>query len=442
MKQLVGGLRGWVQRIPHWVLPSIGLFGVIFTVFWVRLDPDFGWHLQSGRDILAHGIPAHDIFTYTAAGFPWINHEWLSDVIIVGAYSIGGFAGVSAMFAAIWTGALAVASRSGRWPVLAVGVAAILDTITARPNAWTALFFALVLLAVSKKVYWLLVPLFALWANLHGGFVIGLLVLLGAAVRDRKYRWVFAACVLATFVNPYGPRLYVEIWRTLSDMALRTNVVEWRPMTVGLLSGLFIVIYLVIGSVSGWRQRKFILPSLMLVTALASMRQFPLFVVATLALVSVGYSRLSDFLKVRSGWNSFVAPVLALAVVAVPVGQIISHPDNQSPVAQVAQLRDQPCRGNLFNDYDFGGYLIWQLPQIKIYIDGRMPSWKYAGENYLANWILDLTDAQARSRDFARYDVGCVLIRPKHAEIVRDLKADGWIVTSADAQAILLRRPN
>jgi len=96
----------------------------------------------------------------------------------------------------------------------------------------------------------------------------------------------------------------------------------------------------------------------------------------------------------------------------------------------------------LFNDYDFGGYLIWQLPQTKIYIDGRMPSWKYTGENYLANWMRDLTDVRARNSDFAQYNIGCVLIRPKHAEIVRDLKADGWTVTSADAQAILLRRPN
>ena len=442
MKKLLGGLRVRVRRVPHWVLPCVGLFSIIFTVFWVRLDPDFGWHLQSGRDILRHGIPAHDIFTYTAANFPWINHEWLSDIIIVGAYGVGGFAGVAVMFAAIWTAALAVASRSARWPVLAVGVAAVLDTITARPNAWTALFFALVLLAVSKKIYWPLVPLFLLWANLHGGFVIGLLVLLAAAVRDRKYRWVFAACVLATFVNPYGPRVYVEIWRTLSDANLRTNVVEWRPMTVGLLSGLFIVMYLGIGSVSGWRQRKFILPSLMLITALASMRQFPLFVVAALGLLSERYDRLRGHLSLKSRLQTLAVPTLALVVVAMPVLAIISHPDNQSPVAQVAQLREQPCHGNLFNDYDFGGYLIWQLPQTKIYIDGRMPSWKYAGENYLANWMRDLTDVRARNSDFAQYNIGCVLIRPKHAEIVRDLKADGWTVTSADAQAILLRRPN
>ncbi len=442
MKKLFAGVWLRVRSIPQWVLPCASLFAVIFTLFWVRLDPDFGWHLQSGRNILAHGIPAHDIFTYTAADFPWINHEWLSDVIIVGIYGVGGFAGVAAMFAAIWTGALAIASRYVRWPVLTVGVAAMIDIITARPNAWTALFFALLLVALRRKVYWQLVPMFALWANLHGGFAIGLLVLLAAGVRDRKYRRVFVACVLATFINPYGPSLYVEIWRTFSDPNLRSNIVEWGPLAVGVLSGFYIVLYLTVSSAMGWRRRVNILPILLLFSAVLSMRQFPLFVVASLGLVAVGYEKLVQFLDIQPGWRTYLMPMAAVGLVVAPMSRIIPNPDNQSPAAQVAQLSVDPCRGNLYNDYDFGGYLIWKLPQTKIYIDGRMPSWKHDGEDYLANWKRDMTNAKARRTDFARYDVDCVLVRPKRAQIVRELKQDGWLVTSNDADAVLLRRPN
>lgn len=442
MKKLFGRWLGQVGRLPRWVLPSAGVFIAIFSVFLARLDPDFGWHLQSGRDILAHGIPAHDIFTYTAADFPWINHEWLSDVIIVGTYGAGGFAGVMALFAAIWTVALVLVSRSGGWTVAAVGAAAVMELITARPNAWTALFLALLLLALRRKLYWPLVPLFGLWANLHGGFVIGLLVVLVAAVHDRRYIGVLAACVLASFINPYGPRLYVEIWRTLADPSLRYNVEEWRPMAIGALSGLYIVIFLAVGSAVGWRKRIFFVPAMLLVSAVSSIRQFPLFVVASLGVVDMGYERLKLFLNVKPGWRAYLLPLLAVVLLAVPVSKIIRHPDNQSPVAEVDQLAANPCRGNLFNDYDFGGYLIWKLPQTKIYVDGRMPSWRYNGEDYLSNWKRDLTDAHARSRDFGRFNIGCVLIRPKRAQLVSELKRDGWKVTSMDPDAVLLRRPN
>jgi hypothetical protein len=172
------------------------------------------------------------------------------------------------------------------------------------------------------------------------------------------------------------------------------------------------------------------------------MRQFPLFVLASLGVLGEEYERIRQLMSVKPGWTKLVMPVAALVVLMIPVGAIMRHPDNQSPAAQVAQLRAQPCRGNLFNDYDFGGYLIWKLPHTKIYIDGRMPSWKAAGEDYLANWKRDLTDREARNRDFARYEVGCVLIRPKHTQIVRELKQDGWRVTSADGRAVLLRRPD
>ena len=442
---MTGFMKFVIERkpsLPYWLVPAVGLFVVIFTVFWVRLDPDFGWHLQSGRYILQHGIPPTDIFTYTAPDFPWINHEWLSDIVIVGAYAAGGFVGVAGLFALIWTAALVLASRTVRWPVLAIAVAAMLDTITARPNAWTALFFALVLLAVRRRVYWPLIPLFALWANKHGGFIMGFLVLGVAAWHDRKYRWVLAGCLVATFLNPYGPTLYVELWRTFSDGNLRRHIVEWQPLAVGVLSGFYIVAYLVIGATTGWRRRAFILPTILLVSAISTMRQFPLFVVASLGLIDLGYGKLVDFLSVKAGWKTYLLPLLAVGIVAAPVFKIIRHPDNQSPIVQVAQLSARPCQGNLFNDYDFGGYLIWKLPQTKIYIDGRMPSWRLGDRYYLGDWMRDLSDSAARQRDFAKYNVGCVLIRPKHRQIIRELRSAGWRVTSADSQAVLLRRPD
>jgi len=73
----------------HWrwlTWPPVVTFSVIFIIYLVAalllLDPDFGWHLQAGNYFLAHGIPATDVFTYTAKNFPWVDHEWLGDILL------------------------------------------------------------------------------------------------------------------------------------------------------------------------------------------------------------------------------------------------------------------------------------------------------------------------------------------------------------------------
>lgn len=76
---------------PSWILWPL-IFLLFLMICWHRVDPDFGWHLMTGRDILAHGIPQHDIFTYTAPDFQWINVEWLNDVLFAKLYDAGGYA--------------------------------------------------------------------------------------------------------------------------------------------------------------------------------------------------------------------------------------------------------------------------------------------------------------------------------------------------------------
>lgn len=87
------------------------LGGLIFYVCAASIDPDFGWHLQAGRYILAHGIPTHDIFTYTAADFRWIDHEWLSDVVMALLFGAGGYWLLAAVWAVIWLAAIGLASN-------------------------------------------------------------------------------------------------------------------------------------------------------------------------------------------------------------------------------------------------------------------------------------------------------------------------------------------
>jgi hypothetical protein len=197
-----------------------------------RLDPDFGWHLQAGRDILAHGIPKTDLYTYTARDFPWIDHEWLSDVLLAWLFASGGWALVNLIYAGIWSLALWLAGKRHDLLVLSLAVLAIYGYSGVRQLAWTTLLFVIArrLLQKPGRRNYLIVPLMLVWANLHGGFILGLAVLAGNWFTRRTWRNLMLGAVSfgMTFINPYGWRIYIEIFRTLFDPALHRFISEWQ----------------------------------------------------------------------------------------------------------------------------------------------------------------------------------------------------------------------
>jgi hypothetical protein len=258
-------------------------------------------------------------------------------------------------------------------------------------------------------------------------------------VRERRYWPVLGASVLATFVNPYGPFLYVEIWRTLTDTQLHSHIKEWEPLRVGPLYGFYIVTFLFVVMAAKWRY-EFVLPVLLLAASVSSQRQFPLFVIASLGLIGEGYRKLVKLVNAESGWRSYLVPAAITVLALVPVWKIAANPHNELPDKAMADLRSQPCRGHVFNEYDYGGYIVWQLPGTKVYIDGRMPSWRQGSVDYLANWKAVLGDEGSAHREFAKYDVDCALVEVKHDRLVGQLKREGWRVAADDGFAVLLRR--
>src|SRR5207249_4142200 len=218
-------------------------------------DPGTGWHLVTGRLILDTGsVPARDLFSYTAAGHPWIDQSWLFDAGRALLVRLGGlplFATVSVLvyaFIPVLVFRRALRMGAAMAPALGLTVLAYLVLLShaiARPHIVTYVFFALVLERLddfqngwlpARALWWL--PLLALvWANLHGGFLIGF-VLAGvfagvAALRavvfrdteERRRALVFAAVLvamgLATLVNPHGPRLHAAVEEYLSQRSIR-----------------------------------------------------------------------------------------------------------------------------------------------------------------------------------------------------------------------------
>lgn len=178
-------------------VPSFPAFDALLLFFIVNLalqplvEPDFGWHLRTGLDLLANGwrMPVTDPYSHTMPEWPWVEHAWLTDGILAVVYrvlgSVGGL-GVIIVFAVVIVGAFllsastAQASRTVRFLSVAIVAWTALPFLGARIQMITLLGLALVLwiwFRYQRGLFgslWALPPLFLLWANLHGGFIAGL----------------------------------------------------------------------------------------------------------------------------------------------------------------------------------------------------------------------------------------------------------------------------
>ena len=273
-----------VPRVVRSSLAGISALGLLLLLIIINFalqpltEPDFGWHLRTGLDVLQNGLPlpSADPYSHTMPDWPWVEHAWMTDVLVAGIYSAFGALGVILFFAVVtisaWLLGAAVASASVvfRWLACALSLWVALPYLGARTQLITLLGLAVLSLLLkrwrdgSASVRWWIPPFFLVWANLHGGFVAGLLLLslvIGttAIVRwlsDRQIlssgrldeplfswmevKWLTAimaisACI--TLLNPYGWRLYVEIVDSLSNRFMLETLQEWQPLSMAGLAG-------------------------------------------------------------------------------------------------------------------------------------------------------------------------------------------------------------
>lgn len=465
MKKLRKSLA--VVKTPGCRLLILGgvLLAAYYYLSFFSIDPDFGWHLKAGQYMLIHGIPKTDIFTYTASDFGWVNHSWLSDILTATLYHLGGYSLVALVFAGIWAAALLVASRFRLYSVTLLAFVATMSFAGIRMVAWSVLFFAILeRLMRSKKPWqvWCIPLIFLLWANLHGSFVLGLLVLLLYQIfATKKVPWpILVVSFVATFINPYTYGVYVEVARTTFDIHLKTRISEWRALDFPHSALPYIVAFIAIHfsvSKKPWRSILSI-PGLLFGLALSSIRHTPLFVVSSQRYFEEYVMRLTTQIKKARLNTPRLVVLVSMGVFLLCLGgwQVYGSTnfsfkrDAGYPVAAVDYLSTHQCQGNVFNDYNYGGYLIWKLPNTKIYIDGRMPSWQKNSQDYFTNYAKVMINKDFRKQQFQNYNINCVLVRKhlpryegKDAKIVDELQADGWqtISTPSDTESILLIKP-
>ena len=414
-----------------------GVAGAISTY----ADPDLWGHVRFGLDILrtGHVVSGIDPYSFTQDR-PFLYHEWLGGVVMAGAYRAGGVAGLAvlkaalaiAILALVWT-AVRRCAFAWRWGGMTLAAWGLLPLVfTLRPQLWTGVFLVIlcrVMTSSSTRAIWILPALFAAWANLHGGWIVGggLLALWTAAafVERTPERWHLLAAgiasLAATLINPYGVGLWMFLLETVR--LGRDNIGEWEP--IWRAGAPFILIWAATVGAVIVSLRRCARPPIAVVAALAGLayaaarvnRLGPLFVLAAVTLLSRQWPRESheghartDFTLAFDVCGVIAAIAAAVWVQAVPPCVSYRYDDAPDTVAAEALRR---TRGRLVTSFDWGEYAIWHFgPALKVSIDGRretLYSDRTVNEE-IAIWRGDADAVPALAR-LAPDTYGCRVIR-------------------------------
>jgi hypothetical protein len=388
-------------------------------------DPDLWFHLKLGQVVWnTHSIPSTDTFSFTASGHSWTAHEWLAELGMYAVYHLGGYSGLmlafsilaSLLFVLVYVlcyqccESALVAFMGGvcAWFFATVGLAI-------RPLLLGHIFLVLELIVLEsawrgrRRLLWLLPPLFAVWVNCHGSYFFGMGVVLvycicsfangrwGLVVAepwDRKGRKLLGAililCGVALCVNPVGVHLLLYPLNVAFQQATSLNVIdEWLPPDLRSLRGVGMIVAVVgILLVSLLRQSKLQLRELLILAmafALAMQHVRLLFVFGIV--VSPVLSGVLAPLLGRDGKrehpiaNGLLMAAFLVTVVCVFPGRaaIQQQIRKTSPTGAVDYIRRTGLSGPMLNDYVFGDYLIWALPEEKVFVDGRGDVFDWVG---------------------------------------------------------------
>ncbi len=389
--------------------------GVVAVAPWKMIDPDALMRLTAGRVIVEQGaVPRTDPFTFVAPQVPWHNPEWLGDLAWFAAHRAGGDAGAQTLKLALLAGAfllaLALARRLGASPVMAAALLLLLlpglawrFTLRNHLHAlWLIPLYGLVLQHARRhpRILLLLLPLGALWANLHGSFPLAWVIIAaaaaGALATGQRLRGMYLLALLGLqpllgVVSPHGLGNYQQVLdHALNSADYRALILEWRsPLQVppGMMH-LPLILLAALGLLSFAprcnRGRAAVEPALLsaaaLALALSSLRFIPaaalLAAPAVAANICRWLARRPPRLQSRAGWGA-----LAVALALLAAAAAFLRTDSRPPVlrrpgspAALARFLGQyaPPDARLFNQFDSGQHLLWLAGhRVKLYIDPR-----------------------------------------------------------------------
>jgi len=480
------------QNTNRWVF-IIVLLLVFIMAARTPLDTDMWWHLRAGEESWRAVRPLLvEEFSFTRLGQAWTNPYWLAQIGMYLLFVKGGYWGLSAMVAVLATASMGLIFLQMEGPPLLKAFIIILVSLVAapvwspRPQLWSLVLMAGVgyLLYLykwrGKNLLWLLIPVFIFWANVHGGFGLGLILMLtmiGGEVLNhllgRKGSEILplkriielalwgAGSGLAVLINPNGIKIWALPFQTVEMKVLQQHISEWAsPDFHQIIQQPFIWVLLLILICAGLNTRRMdgsdvLSISIFCYLGLVARRNFgPFALVAGPVLARYGWSALLDWYSQPESWLNKIFSTLSftnpgikrpsrprlkkainlsviglLAVIAILKVYIVAYPllvmayeRTELPVEAVDWIKNNNPDGRMFNSYAWGGYLVWSLRDYPVFIDGRTDIFN---DEIVEQWFKVVNADPGWEQVLSQWDIHLVVLEPTWA-ITRILPLEGW----------------
>ena len=493
------------MRLIRFLIPRIEYI-LFAAMFWgiastgpilLNSDGDLPRHILVGKLIRTiHEVHLTDIFSYRTTGLPSIPHEWLAQVILSGFYDVLGLGGVVFFTAFIVTVTWAIIysealKRSGSLftalLLTSLGVGASLIHVLPRPHLFSYLFTVLWILVLEqiqtdRPQRWWLLPLLTLaWVNLHGMFVLGIVIwiiyLAGDLFENPSRDWFRSTktksmlaggglSFLATFVSPTGFRIWEAIASLGGNAYIKSRIPEYQSANFQMAETWPFILLLLLCIASFARSTsKVRWTDVFLVTAFAgialySSRMLPVFAIVAVPILARSFAEWiredfpnSRFLSMEAnirrtnessnGW--IWLPIVVVAVILLfrsnqaidPAGKGNAFDPGFFPVEAVNWLESHPQEGHMFNEFDWGGYILLKLwPKYQIFMDGHTHIY---GEALTREYEKVISRSPGWEEVFEKYQVQWAIVRAR-SPVIDALEEHDWQILYEDKTTVILRK--
>jgi hypothetical protein len=466
-------------------------------------DADSGWHIRNGEWILDHrALPSSDPYSFSKAGQPWIQWEWGTDVLMGLAHRLDGLRGVASLYAlvlalCIWMCCRLHFAAGGDFFLTALLAPLIVTTTSlhwlARPHVigWLFLLGAVLYCEraparFDRRQLIAVAAVSAVWANLHGSFIIGPVIALLYAKghllrrlfwpldalvekeRTRGFLRVMLASLAGSLLNPYGWRLHAHVISYLRDEALTSRVAEFQSFNFHDKGAHAVALALALAMAGGLlalsqkQVGRFLVVELLVWEGLVSARVLPLVALLGLPLANASFAaawpgarnlrsslqskmnavlaysdRLHQFDRQIRGtaFCAVAVPLLLLALRAPALSSHIGFPADRFPMKAAAEVAKLPAGARLLAPDSFGGYLIYRFDgALKVFFDGRSD---FYGAGFMKQYLVLVNARPGWQEIVSAYGFTHALV-PSDSTLRAALEQAGWATIYKDEVAVLL----
>jgi len=478
----------WIKEEKFYM--TVLLLLILIMAVRTPLDTDMWWHLRAGEETWdSQAVYLVDTISYTRAGEPWTNHSWLTQVIMIGLYKLGEYKALS-----LWVGVTAAISMlfvylqmEGHALIKTslVLFASFVSSVvwTPRPQIFSFLLFAITGFIIfrfktkrKKQLYWL-GPIFIVWSNLHGGYVLGTILIISVIIGEifdqvlekesenslnwNEIRqlaiWGIAGFALAA-VNPNGIKMWIIPFQTVGVDSLQNLINEWaspdfhqpiQQLMLVILFGTFAAVGLSKRRLTG---SELICPFALVATPVISKHLACLLPEWKLRLIERFniISKLNEYQnKSRQEINRTIQSIVNIVVVFILIFtagykwinvsnlEFVEKTEQEIfPVDAVNWIKKEKPEGNLLNEYNWGGYLAWHLREYQVFVDGRTDLF---GDEIIGNWLDLINTVENWEKSIDDWEINTIFLK-RDRPIVQALVQNGWVYGYRDETVVVLLR--